>query len=556
VVGFAVLVGLLQVMLHAPVNWSPVYLVVAGAAIIAARRDLLRIGTICWSACTAPDAARLGLVELALTSILFGALLSATCYAVAPESGYDALANHMVLVRWVAWNGYWHFDPAIHDRALLPQGAGELFVWAYVLGGEAATKLLNAAGFWLTAGVVLAFASAAPQRLEAPRWVVLLGLLVLALTPLTVSLMQQLYEETVTTLFVTAAIVSLMLAWRNPRDASQGMMTFLLLGAACASKVQALFFGGIGLFAVINMFRGHDWRNALKFAVFGSLLFAVIGLVPYATDLAVTGKPFYPFEYGKPFDIAYVGKASADILYRMTFETGTYMESRNGAFGFQHLLLTPLVLVAGLLSRQGDRRVAACVLLLFIVAMLTEAQYVRYQFYAMAALLLLLPTTWAMLGRVGRTLLVAGLGFAAILNVAANRAAATPNFSLSQLLQPERFATGVPQETRIVEAINATYGADAVVYFAGPNFTAGLLGRDYTIYSPLRHAIEAARTPDEVEHLLREHGITHVVISTNPNMTKVVPTAALQQVLTERMVEVPLTLFEVRLFVFPVTHKR
>ncbi|HEX3402968.1 MAG TPA: hypothetical protein VHT74_21840, partial [Acetobacteraceae bacterium] len=231
-----------------------------------------------------------------------------------------------------------------------------------------------------------------------------------------------------------------------------------------------------------------------------------------------------------------------------------YVEARDGTFGFQNLLLMPLLLTAGLLSREGDQRIVAAVLLLFVVAMLGEAQYARYQFYAMAPLLVLLPTAYAMMGRSGRTLLAVGLAVATVLNLAAYRGIWTPAFSLRQIFQSERFATQVPEEREIVAAINATHGANAAVYFAGLPFSAGLQGTAYTVESPLRSEIEAAHSPEEVERILRSHGITHVVISTERNMNSlpVAPTPAFVRMLADRMVEVPLGLSQVRLFAFPV----
>ena len=551
--GLAVLIGLLQVALHVRINWGPVYLACACAAVLAARRSIVRIAATWWARSDPSRSGKLNNGTIVLSALLFAALFAAACYAITPETGYDALSNHLIFVRWVNWNGYWHFDPSMHRRALMPLGAEALFTWSYVLGGEAAMKLLNAACFWLTTALVLTNAVSAPRRGEPPG-LTLLSLIALAVTPLTVLVIQQLFEETVATLFITAAIISLVHAWRDPRDKPQGMMTFLLLGAACATKVQALFFGGIGLAAVVSLCRGRSCRQAFAANAAGIMLLAIVGLVPYALATATTGNPFFPFQLGQPFDPRWVGNASADILYRMTFETHAYVEARDGTFGFQNLLLMPLLLTAGLVSREGDQRIVAAVLLLFVVAMLGEAQYARYQFYAMAPLLVLLPTAYVMMGRSGRTLLAVGLAVATVLNLAAYRGIWTPAFSLRQIFQSERFATQVPEEREIVAAINATHGANAAVYFAGLPFSAGLQGTAYTVESPLRSEIEAAHSPEEVERILRSHGITHVVISTERNMNSlpVAPTPAFVRMLADRMVEVPLGLSQVRLFAFPV----
>lgn len=380
-----------------------------------------------------------------------------------------------------------------------------------------------------------------------------MALLALALTPLTNLVVSQLYEETVTTLFVTGALVTLGQAWRSPRDLAWSRMTFLLLGAACASKVQALFFGGIGLLAVINLLRSFGWRTGLRHSLSGAMIFAAIGLVPYALALIRTGNPFFPFAFGVSFDERWVGHATWDLLYRMVFETSRYMESGNGAFGYQHLILLPLPLIAGLLSRVGYQRAVALALLLFVVAMLSQAQYARYQFYALPGLLLLMPAAWGELGHLGRGLLLGGLLATTLFNFLTYRTVVVPAFNVTQILQPDRFAVGVPEERRIVAALNATYGTAARPYFVGLPLVAGLIGTPTTVFSQLRHEIDQARTPDEVGQALRAHSITHVVAPDGrpDHMLPSPMPSALQRFLRERTVEVPLAFPNVRLYAIP-----
>ncbi|MBV1796458.1 hypothetical protein [Siccirubricoccus sp. G192] len=209
--GLAIMVAVLQPMMHLRVNFAPVYLGLSALALVAVHRDLARLAKDLWFALAARPAPGSGRATVVL---LLAALLLATLHAAMPESGYDALSNHLIVVRWVDWHGYWHFDPAVFDRALTPRGAGWLFAWAHVLGGEPAMKLLNAAAFWLTAGIVLAHTAADPE--PPPPWLAPFGLLALAVTPLTIWVMAMLFEETVTTLFVTAALASLALAYRSP----------------------------------------------------------------------------------------------------------------------------------------------------------------------------------------------------------------------------------------------------------------------------------------------------------------------------------------------------
>lgn len=558
--GLGLLAAGLQLAVRLPVNWAPVYLGVAALAMLAARRDLARIGASVWAAMAAPVPSGGERVAIVL---LLAAMLVAGLPAAMPETGYDALSNHLAVVGRVSWAGAWHFEPERFDRALMPRAAGWLFAWAHVLGGEPAMKLLNAAALWLTAAIVLAYAAGEAE--PAPRPLMLLALFSLAVTPLTVWVMTQLFEETLATLFLTAALAAVALAWRGlPQPASEALVPFLLLGIACAAKVQALFMGGIGLAAVLALLRGgRPLREALALACGGTALFAAVGLLPYAHAFWATGSPFFPFTLGTPPDPAWIGKATPDLPLRMAFATSEFMDSRDGALGFQHLVLAPALLVAGLLCRRAEARMVAAVLALFVAGMVSQTQYARYMFYAMPGLLLLLGPAWALLGpgggvrgrpAPGRVLLAAGLVLATLLNIVSYRAIYVPPLRPETLLHPERLARGVPEERAVVAAINATHGPAARVYFAGLPFIAGLRGEAITVYAPLRHALDRAEGAAEALALLRAQGVTHVVTATDSNVhaAPVPLSPSLAAALDGGgLQEIPLALDQVRLFAVP-----
>lgn len=549
VTGLAVMVGVLQVAVQFRINWATTYLLAALATIIPARRVLMDSVRSWWVALPRPRSR----AETVAAAMCFGALVAASTYGGQPEAGYDALSTHFLVAGWVSWNGYFHFDPALVWRALMPRGAVWLFTWSHILGGELAMRLLNVSAFWLSVGMVARQASLSPQRDDAPPALTLLGLFALAVTPMTVFLVGTTFEETVTAMFVTGSLICLARAWQCPEEAGWTYLAFLLLGAACASKMQSLFFGGIGIALLVNLIRGQGWRDGLRRGLAGVVLFAVVGLTPYVRAWLISGNPFFPYQIGVPFDQAYVGRFTADLLYRMVFETETYLDSLNGSFGFQHLVLLPVVLIAGLVARRVEQRILACVLALFIIALLSQAQYARYQFYALPGVLLLLPVAWTAMDRAGRAVLIASLCGGALLNVLAYRSVVVPPFRIEQLVQRQRYAVGVPEERNIVAVLNALDGKAARPYFAGPPFVAELLGEPTLVYSDVRAAIDRAQTADDVERILRAAGITHVVTATDASEYRLlypIP-PLLRQVLTERMQEIPSSLKKVRLYVFP-----
>ena len=121
----------------------------------------------------------------------------------------------------------------------------------------------------------------------------------------------------------------------------------MLAGAALASK-----FGSLALaLPLAIMAAAAIPRRALAVVA----LFLAFGLPPYVNAFARTGNPVFPF-LGHVFpskysdaktevnDVRWKQKLSWQTPYDLTFHSSHYMEAQNGAFGFQTLLLLPLVL--------------------------------------------------------------------------------------------------------------------------------------------------------------------------------------------------------------------
>ena len=60
-----------------------------------------------------------------------------------PELGYDAFSIHQLVPAFINEHHLWNFDASKYVMAVIPMGADWIFTLMYLLGGEAATRLIN-----------------------------------------------------------------------------------------------------------------------------------------------------------------------------------------------------------------------------------------------------------------------------------------------------------------------------------------------------------------------------------------------------------------------------
>jgi hypothetical protein len=115
-----------------------------------------------------------------------------------------------------------------------------------------------------------------------------------------------------------------------------------------------------------------------------------VGIIPYFTAWHITGNPVFPFfnEYfnapqysSENFSSSFFEKGvSWDTIYRITFESGRYLEGKPGAAGFQWLLLLvpTIVLFISTLNRKGMAIIIVGILA--VVFTFYQTAYLRYVF--------------------------------------------------------------------------------------------------------------------------------------------------------------------------------
>jgi len=521
-IGYAVLVGILQISVHFPVN-TPAVVILAIALFLGVthRRWLGPIATEVSAFCRVPVRPGLACACLAVPLSLTAVLM---VYASYPESHSDALAINLMMAHRIAVAGAWSFDAQTFAFADQPKAGAWLYAVHYLLGGEPAARLFNAMLQVLTAAMVFLVAARQAGRAAAA---LLAGMLLSAPPTFWITLI--LLDDAALSLFVTAGLIAALNAWRRP-DFASTVLAALLLSAALAAKLQGGFVAlPLGLILLVRLARTARAAEIIATVVAILAVFAVIGALPYAYAALATGNPIFPYfngvfqsPYYPPIDFVddrWIGKFGADLLIQLTLHTSRFMEGMDGTFGVQHLLLLPPILVAGLWRQRAEFHIVLVAASVSAGLTLTATQYGRYLYPTFPMLALLGATIYhrARRERWGGSFLVL-LVVIALANLALTGGLATfyrfhlPN-PLAARPAPQPFP--VP-ERWFNQIINAHDGESSrVLYLGGRPYGFGLDGQPLyaSWFTPKTLARLAEVTkPTDVAPMLASLGITHVTL--------------------------------------------
>lgn len=513
----------------------PVALFVPGTVIVAlcvsarARADVL--GSLVQGGAAEPwTTLRAGVAWLILTTWFFYA-----ANAGLPERFYDPLAMHLLIPTQALTFGHWTPDPLRFALGFFPIAADDLFAFAMALGGENAPTLINLAALagvlLLLHGIVREFAGA----LLAEVTVLLVLSLPIALLCSATAMVENVLA------FQMAAALAAVLRLRTQRVAALTALA-VLLPAMAATKLHGVVAGLPCMLLALPALRGLPWRTLWRLVAV-VVPAAVLGVAQYASAWVRTGNPVYPLMNGwfrSPFwppvdfeDVRWQGHLSWRLLYRMTFDSRTYVEGDNGAMGVALLLLLGPGVVATVLVPRRAPLVALGVGGFYALVIVVKFQYIRYLWPAFPLLLICAAYGIAVLGPRMRLLglsmagVAAGLGLFLlpsagwVLKVADLRAVWDPAARHAML------ATQAP--TRLaVDAINALGPGKPRVLFGGAPYGAFLRGVPiYAVWSnrPLNAALLAAGTAEAVAAVLAGERLDYIVCpvsSADPMEQKVI----------------------------------
>jgi hypothetical protein len=491
--GASVWMFLLWCSLHFPVNYWWVYAIVFAVPYLWVRPPL-KLPT----CCDRKEAAALALLLFVL-GIHFLAALK-------PEISSDGLSMHLALPAAVADHGLWAFDHKFAIWSMMPAGADALYTGVYLLGGEAAAKLLNLAFLAILASLV---------TLAARRWTsrpgAYLSAALFVSTPLVQLVTGSLFVENIWAAMIVAAALAVQ-RYADSGDPEDLRAAGVLTGAGAAVKLIAVAFAvPLVLLALFFVWRTRAWRAGLV-AAGAALLLAV---PTYAFAYAKSGNPVFPFanavfrspdyDAEKSFvDPRYADlHPSWDAPYVMTFRSASYVEGQGGAAGFQYFML---FLPAALLIRRRDQAILLTVAAMGTAIVLLGAPNLRYTYAAMPlaslviAWLPLRPVIWA--------------GFIALnLFFLPSSGYYNPDFALFRKSDVEPFLAAKAPVRLLIEKLNRDSPGEAVAFFS-TDATAGLRGTAYTDTWHNEHYWERVRNAPDAAAIAKQFralGIRYVI---------------------------------------------
>ena len=313
--------------------------------------------------------------------------------ALLPEQGHDALAMHFVIAHLLALRHLWGFDVTTYVWAVMPMIGDWIFALAYMLGNEAAPRLVNVGFVFMMAWLVRDLVRWAGGNETGGRW----GALLFLSTPLVFTESSSLFIDSVWASFVLGGVLALLVACSaGPGKGRSMLQAGMLLGLAMASKVITVTI--LVPLLVLLAVRHRSWlaRQTARHVGAGLALFLALGCVPYVVAFRHTRNPVFPFfnqVFKSPLFLSTENFESAsvfgrglrwDLPYQMTFSAGKMMEAGAGVGGFQWLLvLLPVTLAVILL---WDRRALALLFVALgsVVVAFQSVSYLRYVFPAFA----------------------------------------------------------------------------------------------------------------------------------------------------------------------------
>jgi len=418
-------VGLLA---YFPVNYSGLYAAALAMPVALAWREIIAKGGIVLKAVRRDNENERSGFNVNYLDVAIGAL--AVVYfvvALKPEVGFDALVTHLFVPAHMSLRHRWAFDVTTYVWAVVPMLGDWIFTIGYMLGGETAARLINVGFIFVLGRLVLDCVLWAGGSALGGRWAVLVFLS----TPLTYMVGNSLFIDAIWASFVVAGTLAILrTCFSSGAPENELPISGFLLG--CGLAVKAVTFTVLPGLLLLLAWRFQSWFKdaGLRFLITGLGVFSAIGGIPYATAWWLTGNPVFPL-FNKVFKSAYTvttenfsdqrwGKGLTwDLPYRITFETGKYLEAYTGGSGFQWLLLFIPSVIALLVLKKTR---GAALLLVGTVAIIMVFGWVGYLRYALPSWAILTAVTGLGLSAIAssRTILCRMYLAAAALTVALN----------------------------------------------------------------------------------------------------------------------------------------
>lgn len=289
----------------------------------------------------------IGPVERIFSEAIAMVLLAHLLLVLKPEASSDGLAMHLAIPAQVYNHGLWDFNFKHAVWSVMPMAGDWLYTAAYLLGGEFGARFMNYAALILTLSLLYSTA-----RTFSNRTISLATVMLLLSSPLVQLVTGSLFVENIWTALVFAALGAVT-RFHTTRERRYAFAAAALSGCAVSGK-----FGALSFVPALFTFLAWDLRRSrcLRLLIPIAAVFAVFAAPPYMTAWIKTGNPVFPFFntfFRSPYfdatlpmvDMRFHDGLHLDTLWQITFRTSKFLESHDGAFGFQYFLLVPLAII-------------------------------------------------------------------------------------------------------------------------------------------------------------------------------------------------------------------
>lgn len=392
--GAAIWLAVWGAMLHFPINYSGLYLILCLLPFF----WLPRLPAVIWTNLRLQTSAlhdemrSIPLWAWTLGLALIGWTLQ---WASFPSAAYDDHALHLRLWTELLTEKRALFDVQTQIWSVAPFTTDLLHAGLSLMAGADARSAMNL----MLALMLLMLLARTLQRLNTPAWVQWLLVVLMASTPMLGNLLLALHAELLLGVLALAGL-------RLVIDAKGGWRGTHVLGVlACAALCASLKLPGAVLGVTLLAALALRWWSESATAAQPSIPLrwpAFLALIPlvfvafhsYALAWSITGNPVFPLYNGvflSPYapasnfsDARWTLGFSLSNYVRAFFETSAFLGSGNYAAGWQYLLLLPAAIFAlWRKSVPAGFRIALLPLLGYGLAMFSATQYWRYLFPVM-----------------------------------------------------------------------------------------------------------------------------------------------------------------------------
>lgn len=308
-------------------------------------------------------------------------------YCLLPELGYDALVYHLFIPAQMAHKHFWGFDVEKYIWAVFPLLGDWIYSLSFVLSGESATRIFNY--FFMLIGARIVFLISKELGLSSTGK--FLNVLIYFSCPLTFAVTSTLYVETIWGAYFMAACY-LIIKLTKPSEVNPKIIlsVSMLLALSAATKMSTILLLPT-VFMALLIFTSIFYKSNSRVVLYSVFIFLPIGLVPNITAFIKTGNPFFPilnnifkspFFFPENFTPPHNQGIGFDTLYKITFNTGLYLESYVGGIGFHLILLTPLLIVCIVFGILKNRKLQSLLFICIvgIISIFITTSYVRYAY--------------------------------------------------------------------------------------------------------------------------------------------------------------------------------